>query len=403
MPSILLINDNKIVSRLLQLSSEKNGYNLEEVTILDNSGGSYDVVFIDSDRYSDELMREIESKLKYGKLGYIGVKQETVPEGFDIVIEKPFLPTDFVDIIKEQVIGSISEKEETFDEDENLEMESLDLDDEADVLLDEDSLDLESFDDDVEDLLVSDDDQDDEISLDDLDALDDVDLSLDPATVMTTGVAASMAMSDNNPEELADMVSEVEDMNEDELKPLDEEIVLESEPEVELESESQKPLDMDSEDFEDDISELTREATELEESKEGISGLEVAAGAAAVVGAVASGAIASTDSLEVVEDKDIEKEVSKLDDLVELNEADLQQALGEEVTEVAEETAEEIISEEIISDGEETMVESNEVEKWIRDAVAKAITPEMIKEALDGMDINVTLNFSSKKEDDATS
>jgi uncharacterized membrane protein len=403
MPSILLINDNKIVSRLLQLSSEKNGYNLEEVTILDNSGGSYDVVFIDSDRYSDELMREIESKLKYGKLGYIGVKQETVPEGFDIVIEKPFLPTDFVDIIKEQVIGSISEKEETFDEDENLEMESLDLDDEADVLLDEDSLDLESFDDDVEDLLVSDDDQNDEISLDDLDALDDVDLSLDPATVMTTGVAASMAMSDNNPEELADMVSELEDMNEDELKPLDEEIVLESEPEVELESESQKPLDMDSEDFEDDISELTREATELEESKEGISGLEVAAGAAAVVGAVASGAIASTDSLEVVEDKDIEKEVSKLDDLVELNEADLQQALGEEVTEVAEETAEEIISEEIISDGEETMVESNEVEKWIRDAVAKAITPEMIKEALDGMDINVTLNFSSKKEDDATS
>jgi hypothetical protein len=42
------------------------------------------------------------------------------------------------------------------------------------------------------------------------------------------------------------------------------------------------------------------------------------------------------------------------------------------------------------------MVESNDVEKWIRDAVAKAITPEMIKEALDGMEINVTLNFTKK-------
>jgi len=91
MPSILLINDNKIVSRLLKLSSEKNGYNLEEVSTLDSSGDSYDVVFVDSDKYSDALMEQIESKLNYEQLGYIGIKQERAPEGFDLVIEKPFL------------------------------------------------------------------------------------------------------------------------------------------------------------------------------------------------------------------------------------------------------------------------------------------------------------------------
>lgn len=398
MPSILLINDNKIVSRLLQLSSEKNGYNLEEVTAVDSSGDSYDVIFIDSDRYSDELLGEIESKLKYGKLGYIGVKQETVPEGFDIVIEKPFLPTDFVDVIKEQVIGNVSQNEESFNENENLEMESLDLDDEADVLLDEDSLDLDSFDDDVEDLLVNNNDQNDEISLDDLDALDDVDLSLDPATVMTTGVAASMAMSDNNPEELADMVSELDEMNEEELKPLDEEITLESETESELE----EPLELDSEEFEDELSELVKEEKEqeIEETNMNTGALEVATGVA-TVGAVASQAFDSSDSIEVLEDKKTEDEISDLDDLEQLNESDLQDALGEEVK-VADDVEEEIISEEIVSDGEETMVESNEVEKWIRDAVAKAITPEMIREVLEGMDINVKLSFNSKKEDNAS-
>jgi len=398
MPSILLINDNKIVSRLLQLSSEKNGYNLEEITALDSSGDSYDVIFIDSDRYSDDLLREIESKLKYGKLGYIGVKQETTPEGFDIVIEKPFLPTDFVDIIKEQVIGSTTvSKEEGFDEDENLEVQSLDLDDEADVLLEEDSLDLESFDDDVEDLLTSDDDNNDEISLDDLDPLDDVDLSLDPATVMTTGVAASMAMSDNNPEELADMVSELDDMNDDEPNSLDEDIALESETEVELESELEQvtqldePLALETE----ELSDLAKEEEKEEQSDE-IGGLEVATGVAAV-GAVASQVLDSDDEVAVLEEETVE-----LDDLGELNEVDLQDALGEEVK-VTDDAKEEIISEEIVTEGQETFVEMDDMQAWIKDAVAKAITPEMIREALDGMDINVTLSFNSKKEDDAAS
>ncbi len=380
MPSILLINENKIVSRLLQLSSEKNGYNLEEVSTLDSSGDSYDVIFVDSDKYSDALMGQIESKLNYEQLGYIGTKQETAPEGFDLLIEKPFLPTDFVDMIKEQVIAKKSPSSTP----SNDELDGFNMDDEADMLLEDDKFDLEDINEGVEELLVSDE-LEDEISLDDLDALEDIDLSLDPSLMMTTGVATSMALSDNSNEELADMVSEIDLMEEeDSLESLDEPLDLLTEDEI-----SDELLPLEIEDItEQNLDDMLEELPLEEETPEDDLGTLAAVGA----GVAAVGAVAS-DSLEA---DDIQEEISSLDDIDDLNELDLQNALGEEVVE-------EIISDEIVSDGEETVVESNDVQLWIRDAVAKAITPQMIKEALDGMDVNVTLSFNSKKEGDTTS
>jgi uncharacterized membrane protein len=387
MPSILLINDNKIVSRLLQLSSQKHGYNLEEVKTLESSKNLYDVIFIDSDRYSDELIRDIESKFKYGKLGYIGIKQGTTPDGFDIVIEKPFLPTDFVDVMQGQVIGNISQKEESLDEEESLNIESLDIDDEADVLLEEGDLELDNFDD-VEDLLVNDTTSD-EISLDDLDSFDDLDLSLDPTTVMTTGVAASMVVSDSNPEELADMVYELDDMKEDEIKSVKEEISLESEPE--LTTKIEESLELESE----ELPKVDEIKPQIEESTQDMSTLAVGAGVATAVGAVASEIFDSS------KEEDKKEEISTLDDLQQIDEIDLQQALGEEVSSKVEESfSEEIISQEITTDGSETFVEMDDMQAWIKDAVQKAITPQMIQEALNGMDINVTLSFSNKIEKD---
>jgi len=358
MPSILLINENKIVSRLLQLSSEKNGYNLEEVSTIDGSSGDfYDVIFIDGDKHSNELMGQIESKLNYEQLGYIGVKQETAPDGFDFVIEKPFLPTDFVDMIKEKVIAKMSQSGHS----SNDEVNNIDMEDEIDMLLEDDNLDLDDINEGVDELLTGSGIED-EISLDEL---DDVDLSLDPSLVMTTGVAASMVSSDNSNEELAEMVSEIDLMDEKEkLEPLDEHSDILSDEEI---ADEPKSLEAD----------------------ESIDTLAAVTGVAAI-GAVASESLEADDIPEVLED--IQEEVSTLDDIDNLNEVDLQNALGEEVIE-------EIVSDEIVSDGEETVVESNDVEQWIRDAVAKAITPQMIKEALDGMDINVTLSFNSKKED----
>jgi uncharacterized membrane protein len=387
MASILLVNDNKIVSRLLQLSSEKNGYTLKEVATLDGIDGSYDVVFVDSDRYSDELMGELESKLTYSKLGYIGVKQETAPEGFSLVMEKPFLPTDFVDIIKANVTAS-----STVVDSASKEIDGLDLDDETALLLEEDSLDLDDLDEGVEQLLTAEGLENDleleEIGefeeLDSLDELEDeLDLSLDPSTVMTTGVAAAMAASATTPpEELAEMVTEIEEMEEIADEPL---ASLEEglDPLVE---EEVVPLELDAM---EEVAVESLEDTVVEELKEDDSSLlATAAAGVAAVGAVASQVVADKKPVE-----SLEEEIDSLNDIDNLKETDLQQALGEEVSEIIHQEVDEVVP-----TGDETLVESNDVEAWIRDAVQKAITPQMIQEALNGMDINVNLTFNTKKD-----
>ncbi len=67
-----------------------------------------------------------------------------------------------------------------------------------------------------------------------------------------------------------------------------------------------------------------------------------------------------------------------------LNEAEVEKLMA----------AEEIVSEEFTT-SEEKVVESNDLEEMITRAVAKAITKEMLQEALDDMEITVTLK--SKK------
>ena len=353
MASILLINENKIVSRLLKLSSEKNGYEIKEVSTIDDISGSYDVVFIDSDSYSADMVKDLSTKVKCNHLGYIGAKQENSPEGFTLNLEKPFLPTDFVDMIKEKIISSTAKplfEDEGEDDEIDVGVEELLIEDDT-FELDELSTDELSLSDDIESDLDSD--LDDETLLETLeDELDeelgeideDLDLSLDPSTMMTTGVVASMA-ADNAPQELSEMVNDIDSMEVDES-----------------------------------LTELTQEKTEYD-----MSSIATGAGIAAV-GAMATNVL-SDDAPEIIED--IKEEISGLDDIDGLKESDLQTALGEEVLE-------EVINEEVVVDGEETLVESNDVEQWIRDAVAKAITPAMIQEALNGMDINVNLTFKSK-------
>ncbi|MCH9814438.1 MAG: hypothetical protein K0U47_10920 [Epsilonproteobacteria bacterium] len=500
MPSILLINDNKIVSRLLQLSSQKNGYNLEEVTTLDTSTDSYDVVFIDSDQYTATLFEEVSSKLNYDQLGYIGTRQDDLPEGFDLVIEKPFLPTDFVEMIKEKVINR-KPQDEKIDLEEAFEEEM----DEIDALsLESEDLELDDMDNDVEELLTADDDDldTDGFDLENVDDLDDMDLSLDSASVMSTGIATSMMTQENNHEELADMVSEIDEMGEEpaseieddftsetletdpsqalesleesldeplsevddvrnqeeasletlDLEDLDDEVSIEEDPilsiEEEVESETSiqnvddneevplSGLELDSDDeeltiegqdvVEDELSlddeALTDTVEEVGEDDllQGMSELTEESSEVQEIEELTEDSIDETliESLEsdVEETMDIDEpsieeellevpsnqaqmsEVALMDDIDALSETEIQSALGEKVGDVVEE----IISDEIMTDGEESVVEFGEMEQWIKDAVAKAITPEMIKEALDGMDVSVTLNFKNKKEDETT-
>ncbi len=182
MPSLLLINDNKIVSRLLQLSSQKNGFTLKEVQDIDIDSlkdQHYSIIFVDSDKYSDDLVIKLQN-LSYSKLCYISTKSSNLPEGFDLLMEKPFLPTDFVELVEEVERSEKSQKSQ----------EEKSVEDEEEVVLD-----LEG-------------------NLDELDS--DNQEKEEKLTDTILAQATTDAISTSSPEELADMVDEIEEMQSDE-------------------------------------------------------------------------------------------------------------------------------------------------------------------------------------------
>ena len=199
MPSILLINNNKIVSRLLQLSSQKHNYTLEEINNYTPSGDSYNVVFIDSENYDAEVWETLKGTLSYDRVGFIGDKTHTKPEEFDFVLEKPFLPTDFVNLMNENFKVMTPEEEAQ-------------MNDELEEMEDEQELDLDSLKE-MEELDES------EISLDDED-LESLSEDIVAPIPLTTGITDSIVPSEEQ-EEIADIMDEIENMEDEVLEEMD--------------------------------------------------------------------------------------------------------------------------------------------------------------------------------------
>ncbi len=110
---VLLINQNATIERLVKLSSGKLGYeltNAKDISEVEN--GAYGFVVMDSDLYNDEEFGILKQKFGNAKYILIITKGAERPEGFDVYIEKPFLPTELVDIF-----GSLAASvENTIDE-----------------------------------------------------------------------------------------------------------------------------------------------------------------------------------------------------------------------------------------------------------------------------------------------
>ncbi len=411
MASIFLINDNKIVSRLLQLSSDKHGYLLEENLEPKPSKEHYDIVLIDSDKYTPDLLEELKNKTSFDKTGYIGIKKEPVPEGFDISLDKPFLPSDFVAMIEANISASKNssptlEPQEIQKTDNEIENNETEIDENVEKLLEEESENIdETLEEELEELGELDEledlDLEDEVEeelkktqtdqnalkeidktenalkeLDELDEeLENVDLSLDSSAVMTTGVAEQFLHEEDE--------------------------TLNDEPKNEDLPEGREQEDLSPTDEKDEKNDTT---------------------IAAATAAAAAGAILMTEKEQILQEitpqeevdkssldtlegiEDIEKESDyivkeelkdepkeSLDELDSLDETEVRKALDPNA-----ETAQ-IVKEEIIDEATETVVETNDVQQWIQEAVAKAITPEMIKEALNDMKINITLDFTKKE------
>jgi uncharacterized membrane protein len=205
MLTILLINDNKIVSRLFQLSSQKHNYDLEENNQYNASKDAYNIVFVDSQIYDEDKFLELKSKINFDKSAYLGEKGKEKPKIFDLLLEKPFLPTDFVSLMQEnfKVVQP------------DADLDTKEVDDEFDL----DSLEEIKIDDELEDLEEM-----------DLDSLADVDEESSPEIKEPAGEI-------DTKDEISDVLADIDDLDsggEDELDSsiLSEELVKEALDEV---------------------------------------------------------------------------------------------------------------------------------------------------------------------------
>lgn len=106
---ILLFNDNPVVRKLVTLSAQKTKDMLDVVWSVDEiEQGEYDLLIMDDALYSDEVFESIKEHVIYSKALLMATRGNAVPAGFDSVINKPFLPTDLVEILIQmnKTIGS---------------------------------------------------------------------------------------------------------------------------------------------------------------------------------------------------------------------------------------------------------------------------------------------------------
>ena len=96
---ILLVNQNATVEKLVRLSAQKMGVEIEQIGgAAELSGEGYDLVLIDSDAIGAEGVEPFKNALPEAKIGLLHPKGEEEPAGFDLAITKPFLPTELVEV-----------------------------------------------------------------------------------------------------------------------------------------------------------------------------------------------------------------------------------------------------------------------------------------------------------------
>lgn len=126
---ILLFNDNPVVRKLVALSAQKTKDELDivwSVEEIEESG--YDLLIIDDALYSEETFESLKETVTFTASLLMATRGNAVPAGFDHVINKPFLPTDLVDLfarIDKGLASKFSEKvidlgQESFSDDEEV-------------------------------------------------------------------------------------------------------------------------------------------------------------------------------------------------------------------------------------------------------------------------------------------
>ena len=200
--NILLINENPVVTKLVTLSAQKTGDELEVVSATEQiHAEAYDVLIFDSEQFDPVLYDELVSHVSFAKKIYMGNRDIDKPDAFDVMVNKPFLPTDLVDLFTDmsQELQAAPEETTPFLE-EDLSDEEIDLD----ALGDENEIDLDSA---IEAL-----DDNEEIDLDNaIEALDDnEEIDLDSAIEALSDEHESDLEDDMPLEDLAEIETDLE-------------------------------------------------------------------------------------------------------------------------------------------------------------------------------------------------
>ena len=364
----LLVNQNPAVSRLITLSVKKLGSKIFETSSFEDFPlESYDMVFVDNELY-DEIA--IDNMIESGfsrHFIYIASKGEDMPTNMNFVLQKPFLPTDFIDLVAKIELEDSEESLESITDDIEISNEtSIDLEDE-DSAMDLDDVELETIQgiDLNEDFELENDEieepsgepEESQESEESLDFEDELESILDSEDI--DEVKQLLDDDDNNSNN-----SQLDNKDSNEDFSLDE---LEGDKEEELDKIAQDgEFDEDfSLDFlEDDKKEETGEAVEDEKVEDEI-------------GVVADTSLESQESLEHM--------ISSLDDL---DESVILEAFGKEVVACS-------------SDGKATVKKEEvekEIEKKVSQSVMEALEESSIKEALKGMRVNVSVTFEEDEK-----
>ena len=134
---ILLINNNPSISKLIDLTAKKYEYDLDEMEDINSlQNERKDIVFVD-DALSDKVdLDKLKNLTMCKELVYIGKKGSTKPDDYQYELIKPFLPSDFRDIVENISLMNNVSKEVVAEDDiiesvkeEELENEEFNLDD----------------------------------------------------------------------------------------------------------------------------------------------------------------------------------------------------------------------------------------------------------------------------------
>lgn len=254
---ILLLNENPVVSRLISLSAKKMSYDFEEINTYDENLGHYDVIIVDSDTPAPlKILKE-----KCDKLIFLAPRNQSVDIEAQI-LHKPFLPTDFLNLLNQEnlkiddsIVLPIDESENPY-ADISLDLDSLNLDDlpdennnaqESDFSLEEglESLTLDDMEEEASQKEIASENIDEELNLDDL--------SLDEEQEEDNSISEQVE------------VSHLEEKHEEALEALSQDDILNDEfseeKEEELETQEQ---DVEEQDKIEDIQELEDKTVDLD-------------------------------------------------------------------------------------------------------------------------------------------